>query len=179
MNVEQAIDLLTAISARDFRTIGETDAEVWAHDLADVTLDEALEAARTFHRSEAATQRRILAADIVRWAALKRRNQTEWEHVDRELSTSRQAKAELYGAEPQRALPAGGLAGVDPSGGRRGEAPALAALWESALTVPCTYPRCNRQPGERCVNPFSGDAVVATKIPHNCRTKDSGHFSHA
>lgn len=176
MNVEQAIDLLTAISARDFRTIGETDAEVWAHDLHDVTLDEALEAATAFHRSEVAQERRIKAADVVQWVAWKRRGQVERDHVDRELTESRQAKAELYGAEPRRALPAGGWAGVDPSGGRRRESSALTALWADAVLVPCTYPRCNAQPKQRCVNPFSG---VTTKIPHNCRTKDSGHFSFA
>jgi len=175
VNRDDTIDLLTAIATRDQRTAGESDVAAWGHDLADVSLSEALEAVTAFFRSEDATRRRIVAADIVRWVALKRRNQVEWEHVDRELSTSRKTKAELYGAEPRQALPAaGGWAGVDASGGRRGESAALAALWKAATEVPCAYPRCNAQEGVRCVNPISG---VTTKIPHNCRTVASAHFS--
>lgn len=181
MNRDDTIDLLTAIATRDQRTVGESDIAAWGHDLVDVTLDEGLEAVTAFFRSEDATRRRIVAADIVRWVAVKRRKQAEWDHAEQELSRTYTARTELYGSpapqrEPLRALPPGGLSGVDPSGGRRGESRDLAALWEAALLVPCTYPRCNQPPGERCVNPIH---EVPTKIPHNCRTKDSGHFSRA
>lgn len=179
MNRDDTIDLLTAIATRDLRTVGESDIAAWGHDLSDVTLDESLDAVTEFFRSEDATRRRILAADVVRWVALKRRKQTEWEHADRELTHTYTARTELYGSpgrqrEPLRALPPGGLSGVDPSGGRRGESAALRELWESALLVPCAYPRCNAQVGARCLNPIHS---VTTKIPHNCRTKASGHFA--
>lgn len=176
MNRDDTIDLLTAIATRDQRTVGESDIASWGHDLDDVTLQEGLEAVTSFHRSEAATQRRIVAADIMRWTALKRRNQVEWEHVDRELTESRQIKAELYGPEPRRALPPGGLTGTDPSGGRRGESPSLRELWAEVLVVPCPELRCARPAGERCVNRHNGST---TKIPHPRRMKAAERLSHA
>lgn len=81
MNTEHAFDLLMAISTRDQRTIGETDAAAWANDLVDVTLDEALEAVTAFHQSEVAQRRRIVAADIVQWVRARRRQLVEQQHA--------------------------------------------------------------------------------------------------
>lgn len=81
MNQEHALDLLMAISTRDQRTIGETDAAAWANDLADVALPEALDAVTAFNQSEVAQTRRIVAADIVGWVKWRRRQLVEAEHA--------------------------------------------------------------------------------------------------
>jgi hypothetical protein len=171
MNIDHAMELLIEIATRDQRTIGRTDAEAWANDLSDVTLDEALEAATAFHRSEAARERRIKAADIVVWVRWSRRQVVEQEHRENELERARVAKMAAWGEpqEPARALPVGGIVGSDPTGGR-GESASLRELWEETLPAHCPpKPKgCGSLPGQRCLNPHTG---LATKIPHPARMR--------
>lgn len=169
MNRDDTIDLLTAVAARDQRTVGESDIAAWSNDLDDVTLPEALDATTAFNRSETAQRRRIVAADVVQWVAWSRRQVVEVEHREAELGRARAKALASWGAEPVRALPVGGIVGSDPTGGRE-ESPALRELWNETLPAHCPpKPKgCGAQPGQRCLNPFTG---LATKIPHPARMR--------
>lgn len=50
MNEPEAFQLLTLASARDGRKVSPSVAKVWAGDLSDIDLDEAVEAARMHYR---------------------------------------------------------------------------------------------------------------------------------
>ncbi|MDQ0377922.1 hypothetical protein [Amycolatopsis thermophila] len=162
MNRNDTIDLLTAIAARDQRTVGEGDIAAWATDLDDVTLAEALDAVTAFNRSEMATRRRIVAADIVTWVRQRRHDQVERDHAA-------SLKADAQAA--YREITAGGL---DPHGGRR-NSPALEELHAEAMTVACPAKPlgCGQPAGERCVRKLATGEVVATKIPHTARWKQA------
>lgn len=54
MREHEAFQLLTLASARDGRNVSQTVARVWADDLADVTLEEAIQAARDHYRESTA-----------------------------------------------------------------------------------------------------------------------------
>jgi hypothetical protein len=164
MNRDDTIDLLTAVAARDQRTVGQGDVAAWSVDLADVTLVEALDAVSAFHQSERALERRVQAADIVQWAKWSRRKAVERDHTARELGRVR---------EPQRALPPGGaLVGSDPTAGR-GESASLRELWDEVMPFDCQQkPKgCGQPAGQRCINPHT---LTWTKIPHPIRLLDAG-----
>jgi len=164
MNRDDTIDLLTAVAARDQRTVGHGDVVAWSVDLAEVSLVEALDAVTAFHQSARAVERRVQAADIVQWVKWSRRQVVEREHTQAELERAR---------EPRQALPPGGaLVGSDHSGGR-GESASLAELWAEVLPVDCQQkPKgCGQPAGQRCVNPHT---LTWTKIPHPIRLLDAG-----
>jgi hypothetical protein len=171
VNRDDTIDLLTAIAARDQRTVGQADVMAWANDLADVTLSDALDATTAFNQSEAALHRRIVAADIVQWVRHRNRGRVEQEHTSYELARARAGRERALGS--MRALPAGGVTGVWDG---RPESASLRELWGEVLPVGCP-PRpkgCSALAGERCTNPHTG---APTKIPHPGRMKAAESFS--
>lgn len=150
MRSDEAFDLLIKIQAYDQRTIGNGDALAWSEALTDVTLDDALDAATDFFRSEMSTRTRCTPGHVVQ-AAKRRRRAAE----DRERQGTQ---------HPQRI--SSGPHGDDPHDGRR-NSPQLEALHVESMLVPCGYAKCAQAAGERCRNPYTGHA---TKIPHTPRT---------
>lgn len=150
MRSDEAFDLLIKIQAYDQRTIGDGDALAWSEALADVTLNDALDAVTDFFRSEMSTRTRCTPGHVVQ-AAKRRRRAAE----DRAAQESQQPAR--IGAGPH---------GDDPFAGRR-NSPQLEAVHTEAMGVPCTYKPCSVEAGDRCRNPFTGHS---TKIPHTPRS---------
>lgn len=71
METREAFQLLTLASARDGRTVDAAVAAVWADDLADVTLSDAVAAARDHYR-ESSTW--LMPSHIIDWLRSKRRS---------------------------------------------------------------------------------------------------------
>lgn len=70
MNTQEAFQLLTLASARDGRTVDVAVASVWADDLADVSLLDAVAAARAHYRESDAW---LMPAHVIRGVQSARR----------------------------------------------------------------------------------------------------------
>jgi hypothetical protein len=70
MNTQEAFQLLTLASARDGRTVDIAVAAVWADDLADIPLQDAVSAARAHYRASEAW---LMPAHVIRGVQETRR----------------------------------------------------------------------------------------------------------
>lgn len=72
MNVQEAFKLLTLASARDGRTVDLAVATVWADDLADVSLMDAVQAAKDHYRD---TDKWLMPVHVLDWVRARRRKE--------------------------------------------------------------------------------------------------------
>lgn len=142
MNRNDVIDLLSAISGFDQRTIGEDDITAWTLVVGDLNRAEALEAVVIHHKVSA---ERIKPFHVVQLAKQMR--------ADRLARAGRLERERRDAERDQRlGLPAVASSGV-PSTVR-----AVRAAYEvnGALGRDCPHPKCGRPAGRPCVNPVTG-----------------------
>mgnify|MGYP003576915771 CR=1 FL=1 len=72
MEIREAFQLLTLASARDGRTVDAAVAAVWADDLADVSLDDAVAAAKAHYQASTAW---LMPAHVIEHVAQQKRQQ--------------------------------------------------------------------------------------------------------